>query len=284
MSKFTQAVVDNIKARFESGDIPTGADFTAWIQDIADGIEAHEHTAEGGPGSGTGDASAVPVATHGNEKHSSAYITGADVPVNESDPTVDATLKGITLSQIRNHSPQAHNHDDRYFSKSEHIAQSAGAGDAGKPIKLNTSGKVDSSMLDGGGGGFIPNTFILVEAAYSQIGQGPWDPTTEFIQTLNDNNGNNISWQLALPAGTYTLRLVQNIAESYGIIDIDIDGTEVASFDGYVPDYTYVLRQQTGIVIAQTGTKTITLRVDGKNPSSTNYGCSMSNIVLIKTS
>ena len=38
--------------------------------------------------------------------------------------------------------------DNRYFTESEHINSSAGAGDAGKPIKLNASGKVDSSMLD----------------------------------------------------------------------------------------------------------------------------------------
>jgi len=37
-----------------------------------------------------------------------------------------------------------------YFTESEHIATSAGAGDAGKPIKLNSSGQVDSTMIAGG--------------------------------------------------------------------------------------------------------------------------------------
>ena len=46
----------------------------------------------------------------------------------------------------------SHTHDDRYFTESEHLAASAGAGDAGKPIKLNASGLVDDTMLPAIGG------------------------------------------------------------------------------------------------------------------------------------
>ena len=38
--------------------------------------------------------------------------------------------------------------DARYFAESEFIATSAGAGDAGKPIKLDSGGKLDASMID----------------------------------------------------------------------------------------------------------------------------------------
>lgn len=40
-----------------------------------------------------------------------------------------------------------HIHDTRYFTESEHLSVSAGAGDAGKPIVLNASGEVDATML-----------------------------------------------------------------------------------------------------------------------------------------
>jgi hypothetical protein len=43
--------------------------------------------------------------------------------------------------------PSAHDHDDRYFTEAEHIDTSAGAADAGKPIKLDSSGLIDDSML-----------------------------------------------------------------------------------------------------------------------------------------
>lgn len=39
--------------------------------------------------------------------------------------------------------------DVRYFQKSEFIAASAGAADSGKPVKTNSSGKIDSTMVDG---------------------------------------------------------------------------------------------------------------------------------------
>ena len=44
---------------------------------------------------------------------------------------------------------------DEYYKKSDHIDSSTGAADAGKPIVLNGSGKVDPSMLDVGGFSYI---------------------------------------------------------------------------------------------------------------------------------
>jgi len=38
--------------------------------------------------------------------------------------------------------------DDRYFTEAEHLAASAGAEDAGKPIKLDAAGQVDATMIN----------------------------------------------------------------------------------------------------------------------------------------
>jgi hypothetical protein len=46
--------------------------------------------------------------SHGNEAHTSTFITGAQVPANETDPNVDATLKGINLTTVQDHTPKAH--------------------------------------------------------------------------------------------------------------------------------------------------------------------------------
>ncbi|KPK65691.1 hypothetical protein AMJ82_12230 [candidate division TA06 bacterium SM23_40] len=43
-----------------------------------------------------------------------------------------------------------HQLDNRYFTEAEHINVSAGAGDAGKPIKLDAGGHVDASMINDG--------------------------------------------------------------------------------------------------------------------------------------
>lgn len=42
-----------------------------------------------------------------------------------------------------------HTHDNRYFTEVEHVVVSAGAGDAGKPVKLDAGGKLDVTLLDG---------------------------------------------------------------------------------------------------------------------------------------
>lgn len=49
--------------------------------------------------------------SHGNDSHSSSFITAAQVPANETDPSMDATLKGVTLTQVRDHSPKEHGND-----------------------------------------------------------------------------------------------------------------------------------------------------------------------------
>jgi len=120
MSKVSDAVINALKAKFETGDIPDGPDFSEFLDAVQEAAQDHEHNAEGGSGSGTGDASKV------------AWSTG---------------LSGIPGA----FPPSEHNHDDRYFTEDEHIATSTGAPDAGKPIKLDAAGKVDPTMVDGGG-------------------------------------------------------------------------------------------------------------------------------------
>ena len=56
MSKFNDDTRENIQNDLAYLEVPDEDDFAAFIQAIADGIEAHEHVQWGGPGSGTGDA------------------------------------------------------------------------------------------------------------------------------------------------------------------------------------------------------------------------------------
>jgi len=164
MSKVSDALINALKAKFETGDIPDGPDFSEFLDAVQEAAQDHEHNAEGGSGSGTGDAGQVawdtglsgkpetfPPEEHGDDAHSKNYIVGNEVPEHETDPNVDGTLQGPNLTQVRNHEPKAHDHDERYFRENEHINTSTGAPDSGKPIKLNASGKVDPTMVYGGG-------------------------------------------------------------------------------------------------------------------------------------
>lgn len=148
-----------------------------------------------------------------------------------------------------------------------------------------TTSVADLTDLDVGEG-----RITILPWDYDSIGQGTWVLTLIASQILNgwlnnDSNadGDNISYRLYLTAGTYTLRVVGRKHTICGIVDVDIDAVEVASFDLYGALTYNVVFSQTGITIASDGLKTLKLRVDGKNASSSAYYASISAIALWRT-
>jgi hypothetical protein len=132
---------------------------------------------------------------------------------------------------------------------------------------------------------------VIVEAiAPSSVGQGTWAWTgaSRFLGGVFNNtsaaNGDNVSYKVYLAKGTYTLVLVGTKANNQGIVDIDIDGVEVASFDKYsgtsLTDKTFT---QSGIVVGTAGIKTLKYRLDEKNASSSGYQSDFSGIILYRT-
>lgn len=61
-----------------------------------------------------------------------------------------STVAGSDLVKLTDGSDAGalHKHDAAYFTEAEHLDSSAGAGDAGKPIKLDAAGHVDASMIN----------------------------------------------------------------------------------------------------------------------------------------
>lgn len=128
--------------------------------------------------------------------------------------------------------------------------------------------------------------------AYSAIGQGVWALIIDANQYKNgawwnpsQANLDNISYAIYLDKGTYTLGILGWKGSGAGIMDIDIDGTEVTSFDLYAaPAVVYnQWSSQAGIIIANAGRYTLKLRVDGKNPLSSSFGINASWISLWRT-
>lgn len=116
---------------------------------------------------------------------------------------------------------------------------------------------------------------------YQTIGQGTWSLSTgsealtfgnTIWRTTTHADGDNFTFKVFLAKGTYTLRALTNEGSNIGITDIDIDGVEVMSFDGYAGvNASNIIDTQTGIVISGNGLKTITVRTHGKNASSSDY-------------
>ena len=127
--------------------------------------------------------------------------------------------------------------------------------------------------------------------SYDSIGQGTWALGVQASQWLygyfyntTQANLDNISYKVYLAAGTYSLMLFTLLSETSGIVDIDIDAVEVASWDRYQFVVQWNVRRiQTGIVIATPGLKTLKLRLDGKNPSATAYRLHFGYLSLWRT-
>lgn len=131
----------------------------------------------------------------------------------------------------------------------------------------------------------------IMPYAYHSIGQGTWFPWLSALQVLqggirnsDPNDGDNISYRAYLSAGTYSLMLFTNHLPTAGIMDIDFDGDEVASFDLYSDPGQFNSRHvQTDIVLPNSGLTTIRCRADGKNALSTDFFIPIGHISLWRT-
>lgn len=126
--------------------------------------------------------------------------------------------------------------------------------------------------------------------SYDSIGQGTWAIGISSNQVLNyifsntsGVDGDNLSYKVYLAAGTYTLQLYTASHTDRGIADFDIDGVEVASFDLYVGVGWNTVKTQTSIAVATSGLKTLRVRADGKNESSSSYVIPLTSIALWRT-
>jgi hypothetical protein len=129
---------------------------------------------------------------------------------------------------------------------------------------------------------------IISPIAASEFGQGTWEwasSSTYSYYTMwyntSNGDGDNLSFKVFLAKGTYILRLVTIKDTNRGILDFDLDGVEIASFDLYGAFNNVILGA--GFVVAESGLKTLKARVDGKNASSSGYFGPITMIGLFRT-
>jgi len=76
--------------------------------------------------------------------------------------------------------------DDRYFTEAEHINSSAGAGDSGKPVKLDAAGHIDATMINDGD---VDHTAIanIGTNTHAQVDTHIADGTKHFLEGAIDH-------------------------------------------------------------------------------------------------
>ena len=161
------------------------------------------------------------------------------------------------------------------------------AGASGQVLK---SGGAFANLSWGGAATGDGHITLLPWNASSSI-QGNWVFSANAGQLFDftyvvsgGSDGDSFAMQLTLSQGTYTLKTLNLTTSNAGIMDIDIEGTEVASFDLYSSGSVFnILNTQQQISIATSGLKTLVVRIDGKNGSSSGYAGHITYITLFRT-
>ncbi len=93
-----------------------------------------------------------------------------------------------------------------------------------------------------------------------------------------------IAWDVVLHAGTWTVELLHRKDANVGIYSVQLDDVEKGTIDGYVtPAVSNVRSSVTGITVATTGKKRLSLKMLTKNASSSSYFGVISSVILKRT-
>ena len=146
-STFTPSSHNHSGSDITSGTIDTDRlDVGASSGKVAAGDHTHSSYITGnetitlsGHVTGSGTTAITCTVANDSHTHSTATLTGLG---GAAEKDVGTTIGTVAAGD--------HTHDGRYYQESEFINASAGAGDAGKPVKLDAGGHIDSTMLDVG--------------------------------------------------------------------------------------------------------------------------------------
>ena len=122
--------------------------------------------------------------------------------------------------------------------------------------------------------------------------QGTWagsqqDTSYYWAYGLNNGASRNLNDEYTIPVylmqGTYSLYFYMRRGSASGIITISISGSSIGTLDGYNGGVDYIVQSITGINVAVSGLKTISVKLTSKNASATNYDLYHSGFTFVRT-
>ena len=104
------------------------------------------------------------------------------------------------------------------------------------------------------------------------------------IKQSSAAQNDEITWDVVLGAGTWSVELFYHAVPNAGIFSIQFDSVEKGTIDGYNSVSTPNTRSSvTGIVVPLTKKIEFKLKMATKNPSSSNYVAGLNDVRLIRT-
>lgn len=104
-------------------------------------------------------------------------------------------------------------------------------------------------------------------------------------RVTNGSQNEEIGWDVLVGAGTWRVDLIHDTAANRGIYSIRIDGTQVATIDGYISPGggPNTIVSSSTFSISATGKKRLSLKMAAKNASSAGYYGSIQHVRLTRT-
>ena len=150
---------------------------------------------------------------------------------NTSD--IDKPVSTATLQALGNKSDIGHNHDTEYYRQDEFIVNSSGQTDAGKPIKLNGSGKIDATML--GDGSYLVGAFTPVAGTEYPDTTGHRPGAWWLITGVDSVNGYTFTGGDLQGQTAYNGNAMMFGETAWVLFEIDILPTDYYKLDGTQP-------------------------------------------------
>lgn len=97
------------------------------------------------------------------------------------------------------------------------------------------------------------------------------------------DDGDSMTWEVLLDSGTWAIDLIYARTNNLGKVDVILGGVTTGNIDQYGAYTENVVSTITGITVATAGHYDLTLQVNGKNASSSDYVMTANLITLRRT-
>ena len=155
---------------------------------------------------------------------------------------------------------------------------------------ITTSTSTSSSTSTTVADGLLPWNINIEPVHVTSVIAGTWLTEVNAAQYKNGwwtNTGNQndeITYETALEAGTYSIFLVTITNSDQAILTITLGGVAAGTIDCYSAITAFsVTKSLTGIVLSTSGTQTLNIKAATKHASSSAYRVRLSTIAIIRT-
>jgi len=129
-----------------------------------------------------------------------------------------------------------------------------------------------------------PNYSAIIQGTWVRFSSNASQTSGFFMYNSSNTDLDQVDYKISLEKGTYTFDLITMMNTNCPILDVLIDGVSAGTKDLYSASVVYnSLQTITGIVVTTSGLKTLSLKVNGKNASSTGYYLNLSYFTLFRT-